>query len=91
MDKDTESESDDITHLRHGGVRDLCGGGGRACRHLQPGLSDSQFGALSLPQHSAATLPTSSQHSIVVLRSGLIIEILLIIVTVAVCNCSSRA
>ena len=36
-------------------------------------------------------LPTSTQHYIVVLCLGLIIEILLIIVTIAVCNCSSKA
>lgn len=36
-------------------------------------------------------LSISTQHCISVSGSGLIIEILLIIVTIAVCNCSSKA
>lgn len=40
---------------------------------------------------SSQRLPTSTQDYIVVLCLGLIIEILLIIVTIAVCNCSSKA
>ena len=61
-------------------------GGGGVC-----GQACLTFSSVLFCLRSSQHLPPSTQHYIVVLCLGLIIEILLIIVTIAVCNCLRKA
>jgi hypothetical protein len=85
MDEKTKTMRTDVTCLR--AFRSKHGRGRQA---FLPGLSDSHSSSPS-SAYFVATLPVSTQQYISVLCPALIIEIPLIIVTIAVCNCSSKA